>query len=64
MKIVVLNVFTLNLGDLDWKGVEAIGECTVYNRNSLTDTQKAIDRIGDAGEKAIRAFLIGNKFYE
>ena len=48
MKIVVLDGYTLNPGDLDWKGMEAIGECTVYDRTSLTDVQEAIDRIGDA----------------
>lgn len=48
MKIVVLDGYTLNPGDLDWKGLEAIGDCTVYDRTSLTDVQEAIDRIGDA----------------
>lgn len=48
MKIVVLDGYTLNSGDLDWKGLEAIGECTVYDRTSLTDVQEVIDRIGDA----------------
>lgn len=48
MKIVVLDGYTLNPGDLDWKGLEAIGECTVYDRTSLTDVQESIDRIGDA----------------
>ena len=48
MKIVVLDGYTLNPGDLDWKGLETIGDCTVYDRTSLTDVQEAIDRIGDA----------------
>ena len=48
MKIVVLDGYTLNPGDLDWKGMEALGDCTVYDRTSLTDVQEAIDRIGDA----------------
>lgn len=48
MKIVVLDGFTLNPGDLDWKGLEAIGKCTIYDRTSLIDVQEAIDRIGDA----------------
>ena len=47
-KIVVLDGYTLNPGDLDWKGLEALGECTVYDRTSLTDPQESIDRIGDA----------------
>ena len=48
MKIIVLDGYTLNPGDLDWKGLEAIGDCTVYDRTSLTDVQEAINRIGDA----------------
>ncbi len=45
MKIVVLDGFTLNPGDLDWKGLEAIGELTVYER---TPADKISERIGDA----------------
>lgn len=48
MKIVVLDGYTLNPGDLDWKGLESLGECTVYDRTSLTDTEEVIQRIGDA----------------
>lgn len=48
MKIVVLDGYTLNPGDLDWKGLESFGECKVYDRTSLTDLQEIIDRIGDA----------------
>ena len=48
MKIVVLDGYTLNPGDLDWKGLESLGECTVYDRTSLTDTEGVIQRIGDA----------------
>lgn len=48
MKIVVLDGYTLNPGDLDWKGMEAFGQVTVYDRTSLTDVQEIINRIGDA----------------
>ena len=48
MKIVVLDGYTLNPGDLDWKGLEALGECTVYDRTSLTDIEEVIERIEDA----------------
>ena len=48
MKIVVLDGYCLNPGDLDWKGLEALGECTVYDRTSLTDVEEVISRIGDA----------------
>ena len=32
MKIVVLDGYTLNPGDLSWKGFEGLGELTVYDR--------------------------------
>lgn len=32
MKIVVLDGYSLNPGDLSWKGMEELGECTVYDR--------------------------------
>jgi len=32
MKLVVLDGFTLNPGDLTWEGLEALGECTVHDR--------------------------------
>lgn len=48
MKIVILDGYTENPGDLSWKGMGALGELTVYDRTSLTDTQETIDRVGDA----------------
>nr|MCR5732818.1 D-2-hydroxyacid dehydrogenase [Sphaerochaetaceae bacterium] len=48
MKIVVLDGYTENPGDLSWKGLEALGETVVYDRSSLTDPKEAIERIGDA----------------
>lgn len=48
MKIVVLDGFTLNPGDLDWKRMEDLGDVKVYDRTSLTDVQETISRIGDA----------------
>lgn len=48
MKIVVLDGYTENPGDLSWANLAALGELTVYDRTSLTDEQEAIDRIGDA----------------
>lgn len=45
MKIVVLDGYTLNPGDLNWGGIEALGEVTVYDR---TPADKIIERIGDA----------------
>ncbi len=48
MKIVVLDGYTENPGDLSWDGLKALGELTVYDRSSLTDPNDAISRIGDA----------------
>ncbi len=48
MKIVVLDGYTENPGDLSWDGLGALGELTVYDRTSLTDEQEIISRIGDA----------------
>ena len=48
MKIVVLDGYTENPGDLSWAGLEALGELTVYDRTSLTDEEEVIQRIGDA----------------
>ena len=45
MKIVVLDGYTLNPGDLNWKGFEELGELTVYDRTSSEETS---NRIGDA----------------
>ena len=48
MKIVVLDGYTENPGDLSWSALEAMGELTVYDRTSLTDENEIIARIGDA----------------
>ena len=45
MKIVVLDGYTLNPGDLNWEALNALGELTVYDR---TPSDKIIERIGDA----------------
>ena len=47
MKIVVLDGYTENPGDLSWSGLEALGELTVYDRTPY-EAQAIIDRIGDA----------------
>jgi len=45
MKIVVLDGFTLNPGDLSWAGFEKLGQVTVYER---TPAELIRHRIGDA----------------
>ncbi|MDR1297266.1 MAG: D-2-hydroxyacid dehydrogenase [Deltaproteobacteria bacterium] len=45
MKIVVLDGYTLNPGDLSWEGLAAFGELTVYDRSSK---ESVVERVGDA----------------
>lgn len=50
MKIVVLDGYTLNPGDLNWDGLGEWGDLTVYDRTSSnpSDVDLIVDRIGDA----------------
>ena len=48
MKIVVLDGYTENPGDLSWEGLEKLGALKVYDRTSLNDDEEIIRRIGDA----------------
>ncbi len=48
MKIVILDGYPENTGDLSWDALAALGELTVYDRTSLTDETESIHRIGDA----------------
>ena len=48
MKIVILDGYTENPGDLSWSGLEAFGELTVYDRTPLNDDDEIVRRIGDA----------------
>ena len=45
MKIVVLDGYTLNPGDLSWSALEDLGDLTVYDR---TPEAEAAGRIGSA----------------
>lgn len=45
MKIVILDGYTINPGDLSWSGLEKYGELTVYER---TPKELILSRIGDA----------------
>ncbi|WP_349948359.1 D-2-hydroxyacid dehydrogenase [Lacrimispora sp. BS-2] len=45
MKIVILDGYTENPGDLSWSGMEELGEVTVYDR---TPAELIVERIGDA----------------
>ena len=45
MKIVVLDGYTVNPGDLSWSSLKELGECTIYDRTSPEDI---IERAKDA----------------
>jgi len=47
MKIVILDGYTINPGDLSWDGLRALGELTVYERTEKT-TEEIVRRISDA----------------
>lgn len=47
MKIVVLDGYTENPGDLSWEGLERLGELKVYDRTPF-DEATILERIGDA----------------
>lgn len=48
MKIVVLDGYTENPGDLSWDALKELGELTVYDRTSYTESPLIAERIGDA----------------
>ena len=57
MKIVILDGYSANPGDLSWKELEQLGEVTVYDRTSPNDT---VTRLVDA-EIALTNKVIINK---
>ena len=48
MKLVVLDGFTENPGDLSWSGLEALGTLTVYDRTAYAESELIAERIADA----------------
>ncbi|GAJ25681.1 D-3-phosphoglycerate dehydrogenase [Liquorilactobacillus sucicola DSM 21376 = JCM 15457] len=48
MKLVVLDGYALNPGDLSWEEFEKLGDLTVYDRTSYSDTTEILKRIGEA----------------
>jgi len=48
LKIVVLDGYTENPGDLSWDGLAALGELTVYDRTPANDRAEIAERIGGA----------------
>ena len=52
MKIVVLDGYTENPGDLSWAPLEALGDVTIYDRVALDDEDEVIHRL-DGAEIAV-----------
>lgn len=48
MKIVVLDGYTLNPGDISWDGMRQYGDLTVYDRTDVSSEDEITERIGDA----------------
>ena len=48
MRIVVLDGYTENPGDISWAPLEALGEVTVYDRTSYAESDLIAERIGEA----------------
>ena len=48
MRIVVLDGYTENPGDLSWDGLRELGELTVYDRTAYADSPLIAERIGGA----------------
>lgn len=48
MRIVALDGYTENPGDISWRPLEDLGELTVYPRTSFTEAPIIAERIGDA----------------
>ena len=61
MKIVVLDGYTENPGDLSWKGLEALGELTVYDR---TPKELVKERIGDADAIYVNKVVISREILD
>ncbi len=47
-KIVILDSYSANPGDLSWEPLSALGELTLYDRTPINDVDEIIKRIGDA----------------
>ena len=66
MKIVVLDGYTLNPGDLSWEGFENLGELKVYDRTAydLSNSDLVIDRGRDADVILLNKTLLNRDMME
>jgi glycerate dehydrogenase len=56
MKIVVLDGYTLNPGDMSWQALESLGDCTVYDR---TPKEQVAERAAGAEVVLTNKVLLG-----
>jgi len=56
LKIVVLDGYALNPGDLSWKELETLGDCQIFDRTSF---EQVYDRISDANVIITNKVMIG-----
>ena len=61
MKIVVLDGFALNPGDLSWKNMKTLGDCLIYDR---TKPEEIFDRIQHAEAIITNKVLIGKSLID
>ena len=61
MKIVVLDGYAENPGDLSWEGFKKMGEFTVYDRTPREDVEEILHRIGDEEIVCTNKTLIGRE---
>lgn len=61
MKIVILDGYTANPGDLSWRELEALGDVTVYDRTKPEDT---VARAADAEVVLTNKVVLGRKEIE
>ena len=68
MKIVVLDGYAANPGDLSWKELEAIGDVTVYDRTTGADrkgkTEETLERIAGAEVVLTNKVVISRQMIE
>ena len=61
MKIVVLDGYTENPGDLSWRPLEELGDLVVYDRTSYVESPLIAERIGDADIAVITIVIAHGK---
>lgn len=61
MKIVILDAFTTNPGDLDWEPISALGDLTAYDRTPATQT---LERIREADAVLLNKATLSRKAIE